>query len=174
MRCVRQGFGLAWAIAKDLAERARCFTLFATHFLELSALEGAVEGVKNYHVKAAVSREKKQITFLYEVQEGHADQSYGVHVAQFAGLPEAITQRAAAMSEQLEAAEKREKRRSAGMLVEEDLDKDNAIKRLRGIITHAYAADTPELFAQEAKEKEFEIRNCLKELQHRVPQSVVA
>ncbi|OEH77651.1 DNA mismatch repair protein [Cyclospora cayetanensis] len=161
-----EGFGLAWGIAKDLVERARCFTLFATHFLELSALEGAVQGVRNYHVKAAVCKEKQRITFLYNLQEGHADQSYGIHVAQFAGLPDAITQRAVTMSQQLEAAEKREKRRSVGALVGADAGRDCALKKLKGLVTSAFAAETPEVFSETVRKEASDIRNCLRELEH--------
>ncbi|KAL8432349.1 hypothetical protein ACSSS7_004666 [Eimeria intestinalis] len=169
-----EGFGLAWAIAKDLAERSRSFTLFATHFLELSALEGCVEGVKNYHVKAATSKESRKITFLYEVQEGHADQSYGVHVAQLAGLPEAITTRAAAMSQQLEASEKREKRKSKGMLEDGDVESEEAIKRLRRLVTQVFSVDTPERFVEDAKKTEYELRGYLNDLQKKLPQITAA
>ncbi|KAL8274102.1 hypothetical protein Esti_001944 [Eimeria stiedai] len=169
-----EGFGLAWAIAKDLAERSRSFTLFATHFLELAALEGCVEGVRNYHVKAATCQESRKITFLYEVQQGHADQSYGVHVARLAGLPESITRRAAAMSQQLEAAEKREKRKSKGMLEDGDVESEEAIKRLRRLVTQVFSVDTPEEFAETAEKTEFELRGCLNELQKKLPQIAAA
>lgn len=130
-------------------------------------------GVKNFHVKAAVDRERKHITFLYEVHHGHADQSYGVHVAESAGLPEAITARAAAMSEQLDAAERREKRRSTGTLQEADSNAYQAIKKLRSIVTHAFSQDTVDAFVQETKQAEGEIKDCLRILKHRMPKTVV-
>lgn len=131
-------------------------------------------GVRNYHVKAAVCKEKKQITFLYDVKKGHADQSYGVQVAQFAGLPEAITTRAAAMSQHLECAEKREKRRSKGILDEADRDRDGALKKLRAVVTHAFAAETPQQFLQRVKDSADELREGLKEVQKQTQLQVAA
>ena len=79
-----EGFGLAWAIAKDLKDRVKCFTLFATHYLELATLPGA----KNRHATAAVK--DGDITFLYKVIDGVAETSYGPHVAKIAGYPNDI------------------------------------------------------------------------------------
>merc|ERR1719359_151078 len=75
------GFGIAWAIARHLVEHTRCFTLFATHFHELAALEDAVPGVRNRHATAAVDATTGRLTFLYSLRDGAADQSYGAHVA---------------------------------------------------------------------------------------------
>merc|ERR1719390_283985 len=59
------GFGLAWAIAKHLAEATRCFSLFATHFHELSELAQATPGVRNRHATAALDPKSGKLTFLY-------------------------------------------------------------------------------------------------------------
>ena len=79
-----EGFGLAWAIAKDLQQRIGCFTFFATHYLELSKIPGAV----NRHATAFIKDE--DITFLYEIKDGVAEKSYGTHVAKLAGYPLAV------------------------------------------------------------------------------------
>jgi len=93
------GFGIAWAIARHLAEATRCFTLFATHFHELAGLEDVTKGVHNRHATAVVDTASGQLTFLYALAPGPADQSYGAHVAELAGFPknvvEASRQRAA-------------------------------------------------------------------------------
>lgn len=84
------GFGIAWAIAKYLVEEKKCFSLFATHFHELAALEHAVAAVRNKHATAAVDAATAKLTFLYSLADGAADQSYGAHVAELAGFPPAV------------------------------------------------------------------------------------
>mmetsp|Transcript_70882 Transcript_70882/g.153960 ORF Transcript_70882/g.153960 Transcript_70882/m.153960 type:complete len:793 (+) Transcript_70882:74-2452(+) len=81
------GFGIAWAIARHLAEETRCFSLFATHFHELAALETAAPGVRNRHATAAVDAASGKLTFLYALADGPADRSYGAHCAELAGFP---------------------------------------------------------------------------------------
>ncbi|KEP66259.1 UNVERIFIED_CONTAM: MutS domain V domain-containing protein [Hammondia hammondi] len=106
-----EGFGLAWAIARHLAAEAKCFSLFATHFHEMGQLSEEVPGVSNLHVSAAVNRDTQQLTFLYRLQPGCVDQSFGVHVAGFAGLPAAVVERARQKSAELEAVERGEQER---------------------------------------------------------------
>jgi len=84
------GFGIAWAIARHLVSETRCYCLFATHFHELAALEDAVPGVRNRHATAAVDATSGQLTFLYALADGAADQSYGAHVAELAGFPSRV------------------------------------------------------------------------------------
>ena len=94
------GLSIAAAVAEDIAKRIRCKTLFSTHYHEMTALEGKVEGVKNYKVTAAES--KNSVIFLHKVMRGGANKSFGIEVAQLAGLPKAVTTRAKALSKQLE------------------------------------------------------------------------
>eukprot|EP00933_Yihiella_yeosuensis_P013357 TRINITY_DN1240_c2_g1_i1.p1 TRINITY_DN1240_c2_g1~~TRINITY_DN1240_c2_g1_i1.p1 ORF type:complete len:777 (-),score=145.33 TRINITY_DN1240_c2_g1_i1:84-2414(-) len=96
------GFGIAWAIARHLVEEKRCFTLFATHFHELAALQHATAGVKNRHATAAVDSSSGKLTFLYSLADGAADQSYGAHVADLAGFPERVVQMARKRAEEFE------------------------------------------------------------------------
>merc|ERR1712060_396251 len=97
------GFGIAWAIARHLTEVTRCFSLFATHFHELAELEDAAVGVRNKHATAAVDAASGQLTFLYALKDGAADQSYGAHVAELAGFPARVVAAARKRAEEFEA-----------------------------------------------------------------------
>ncbi|CAI5466357.1 unnamed protein product [Closterium sp. Yama58-4] len=83
------GFGLAWAICEHLVDVTKAPTLFATHFHELTALEtrDASSGVANFHVSAHIDEASRKLTMLYKVQPGPCDQSFGIHVAEFAHFP---------------------------------------------------------------------------------------
>ena len=98
------GLSLAWAISEWLAEH-QPRTLFATHYHEITELESRLEDrVKNLHVAVRewTSEDGNQeIAFLHSIRAGRADQSYGIHVAQLAGVPRAVTQRAKAVLESL-------------------------------------------------------------------------
>ncbi|GAB4474707.1 MAG: DNA mismatch repair protein MutS [Burkholderiaceae bacterium] len=94
------GMALAAAIARELVERNRCYTLFATHYFELTQLAETLPEVANVHVAAAESRGK--VVFLHEVREGPASQSYGLAVAQLAGVAPAVIRRARALLVELE------------------------------------------------------------------------
>ena len=94
------GLSIAVSVAEDIAKRIRCKTLFSTHYHEMTSLEGRVEGVKNYKVTAAES--KNTVIFLHKVMRGGTNKSFGIEVAQLAGLPKPVTNRAKALSKQLE------------------------------------------------------------------------
>ncbi|MGU1581046.1 DNA mismatch repair protein MutS [Pseudomonas aeruginosa] len=85
------GLSLAWAAAEDLA-RTRAFTLFATHYFELTVLPESQPAVANVHLNATEHNER--IVFLHHVLPGPASQSYGLAVAQLAGVPAPVIQRA--------------------------------------------------------------------------------
>ena len=88
------GLSIAWSVIEYISKNKnlRCKTLFATHYHELTKLEGEIEGVKNYSV--AVSEVDDNIVFLRKIIEGGADQSYGIEVAKLAGLPVEVINRA--------------------------------------------------------------------------------
>jgi DNA mismatch repair protein MutS len=94
------GLALAAAIARELAQRNRCYTLFATHYFELTQLAETLPEVANVHVAAAEVRGK--VVFLHEVHEGPANRSYGLAVAQLAGVAAPVVRRARAILAQLE------------------------------------------------------------------------
>jgi DNA mismatch repair protein MutS len=83
------GLSLAWACAAFIATHIRAFTLFATHYFELTSLAGEVPGVANVHVEAVEHGET--LVFLHSVKDGPANQSYGLQVAALAGIPKSVT-----------------------------------------------------------------------------------
>lgn len=86
------GLALAFACAEYLATQLRAYTLFATHYFELTSLAETLPGVANVHLDAAEHGDS--IVFLYAVNEGPASQSYGLQVAQLAGVPHVVIHRA--------------------------------------------------------------------------------
>jgi DNA mismatch repair protein MutS len=96
------GLALAAAIAAHLHDRNRAFTLFATHYFELTAFPERHAGAINLHVSAAESA-GRDIVFLHEVQAGPASRSYGVQVARLAGMPAGVLRQARSGLEALEA-----------------------------------------------------------------------
>ena len=99
------GLALAGAIASHLHDRSRSFTLFATHYFELTAFPEKHAGAANMHVSAVESGAggSHDIVFLHEVQPGPASRSYGVQVARLAGMPAAVVRQARGALEALEA-----------------------------------------------------------------------
>jgi len=94
------GLALAGAIAHHLHERNRAFTLFATHYFELTEFPRQHEHAKNVHVSAVESGD--EIAFLHEIEAGPASRSYGVQVARLAGMPPALLRQARGALERLE------------------------------------------------------------------------
>ena len=90
------GLSIAWAVVEYLAKEIKAKTLFATHYHELSVLEGKLENVKNYCI--AVSKEQGEIQFLRKIMPGGADESYGIDVAKLAGVPAPVLDRAREIS----------------------------------------------------------------------------
>jgi DNA mismatch repair protein MutS len=86
------GFALARAVTEHLHDQTKAFTLFATHYHDLTNVAEALPQARNRHFSA--TREKGDVTFEYDMREGPATASYGVDVAQMAGVPESVVQRA--------------------------------------------------------------------------------
>ncbi len=99
------GLSIAWAVVEHLHNhpRLKSKTLFATHYHELIALAETLPHVRNVNV--AVTEEGGRVVFLHKIVEGGADRSYGIHVAQLAGLPKPVIRRAEEILEQLEQGE---------------------------------------------------------------------
>ena len=97
------GVSIAWAVVEYIHNHPhlRAKTLFATHYHELTQLADLLPGVRNYNV--AVSEADGRVVFLHKIVPGGADRSYGIHVAQLAGLPRPVVQRAGEILGQLEA-----------------------------------------------------------------------
>lgn len=94
------GLAIAWAVVEYIAKNLKCKTLFATHYHELSELEGVIAGVKNY--KVTVKEVGDSIVFLRKIIRGHANKSFGVEVASLAGVPTPVIERAKEISVNLE------------------------------------------------------------------------
>jgi len=94
------GLSLAWACADHLAKQTKAFTLFATHYFELTTLADEQEIIHNVHLDAMEHGDK--IIFLHAVKEGPANQSYGLQVASLAGVPKSVIEKAKAKLRHLE------------------------------------------------------------------------
>jgi len=107
------GLSIAWAVAEFIHNhpRLRAKTLFATHYHELVELAGILPRVKNFNV--AVTEEEGKVIFLRKVIPGGADKSYGIHVAQLAGLPASVVHRAEEILAKLESDQPRQKQARA-------------------------------------------------------------
>jgi len=97
------GLAIAWAVVEYIHNhpKLRAKTLFATHYHELTQLADLLPGVRNYNV--AVSEADGKVVFLHKIVPGGADRSYGIHVAQLAGMPRPVIQRANEILRELEA-----------------------------------------------------------------------
>ncbi|MFA7577990.1 MAG: DNA mismatch repair protein MutS, partial [Candidatus Muiribacteriota bacterium] len=85
------GLSIAWAVTEYLANQ-KIFTLFATHYHELTASENMNKGIKNFNV--AIAEENNELIFLHKIISGSADRSYGIHVAKLAGVPDEVIKKA--------------------------------------------------------------------------------
>lgn len=114
------GLSIAWAIIEHLHSHPRLkpYTLFATHYHELTELAELYPGVRNYNV--AVAEADGKVIFLHKIVPGGADRSYGIHVAQLAGLPSPVITRANEILKQLEA--------TSGKTLPEEPDHGNQLR----------------------------------------------
>ena len=106
------GVSIAWAMVEYIHSHPdlKSYTLFATHYHELTELAELFPGVQNYNV--AVSESDGKVVFLHKIIPGGADRSYGIHVAQIAGIPKPVIQRANEILQQLE--------KSSGTTIEQE------------------------------------------------------
>ena len=147
------GLSLAWASAERLAREVRAFTLFATHYFELTALAEEIDAVANVHLDAVEHGER--IVFLHAVREGPANQSYGLQVAALAGVPREVIDVARRRLAELEArshaelaAEQATEVRQMGLF---DARDDRLLKAVLGL-------DPDVLSPREALEALYELR----------------
>jgi len=89
------GLSIAWSVVEYISRHIKAKTLFATHFHELSELEGVVDGVSNYSI--TVKEIGDTVIFLHKIVRGGADRSFGIEVAKLAGVPDGVTERAKAI-----------------------------------------------------------------------------
>jgi len=120
------GIAISKAIVKYISEKLKAKTLLATHFLEITELEGKVKGVKNYHME--VEENEEGIRFLYILKYGKAEGSFGIEVAKLAGLPEEVIEEARKILKELE--ERGEKKEEVIPLLEETFKKSEEVQKL--------------------------------------------
>ena len=128
------GLALAWATAEHIAKRIGAFTLFATHYFELTVLPAELEGVANVHLDAV--EHGGEVVFLHSVREGPASQSYGVEVAKIAGVPAEVLTAARQRLAELEETHRNREAESAQGDLFLDLAAAKApaaLERLRGL-----------------------------------------
>ena len=106
------GLSLAWACAVHLAKQTKAYTLFATHYFELTSLPDEYKNIHNVHLDAMEHGEK--IVFLHAVKDGAASQSYGLQVASLAGVPRSVIENAKSKLRQLEDNEYMERQQESG------------------------------------------------------------
>ena len=94
------GLSIAWAVVEHLSKNLKAKTLFATHYHELTELEGVLDGVKNY--KISVKELDDEVVFLRKIVRGGANKSFGIEVARLAGVPKDVLDRAKEISQNLE------------------------------------------------------------------------
>ena len=94
------GLSIAWAVVEYLCQNVKAKTLFATHYHELSELEGLLDGVKNYKIN--VKEINGTVVFLRKIMRGSANKSFGIEVASLAGVPSTVTARAKSILKRLE------------------------------------------------------------------------
>ena len=113
------GLSIAWAVVEYIsnAKLLGAKTLFATHYHELTELEGKIAGVNNYCI--AVKEKGDDIVFLRKIIKGGADKSYGIQVAKLAGVPEMVIQRAKEIASQLNDHDMMQKAREMDGYIEE-------------------------------------------------------
>lgn len=155
------GLALAFSIARHLLEKNRCYTLFATHYFELTRLAGDYPECTNVHLDAI--EHSRSIVFLHAVEEGPASQSYGIEVAALAGIPAPVVREA---RRRLRAFENREIAQQQGHDAQPDLfamDSEEPVEASPSPALDALKALDPDaLSPREALEKLYELRRLAK------------
>lgn len=145
------GLSIAWAVTEYLADKniLGAKTLFATHYHEISELEGRIDGVKNYFI--GVREHGEQIIFMRKILRGSSDKSFGIQVARLAGLPEPVIKRAAEILKRLEDADISKSQISANIFGEAEVAAEAAPpSREEEITERLKQIDINELTAREA------------------------
>jgi DNA mismatch repair protein MutS len=151
------GLSLAWACARHIATRIRAFTLFATHYFELTALAQETEGCANVHLDA--TEHGDQLVFLHAVKEGPANRSFGLQVAALAGVPRDVIGHARRYLQELEQA--RDHRVAADAQAQLPLAMVEKDPRLEAIRTELTSIDPDHLSPREALDALYLLRQLL-------------
>ena len=146
------GLSIAWSVIEYLTNNVRAKTLFATHYHELTELEGKLEGVKNYKIN--VREIGGSIVFLRKIVRGGASRSFGVEVASLAGVPEEVTSRAKVILKELERGEKRREKLPEPTEEPQATEEFSLREELRGIDVNTLTPMQALALLAELKEKE--------------------
>lgn len=146
------GLSLAWACAVELSQKIQAFTLFSTHYFELTQLANELPYTQNVHLGAKESGD--DLVFLHTVQPGPADKSYGLQVAKLAGLPKHVILTAANMLKTLE-------KSPAPVNVSQTIVQQPAEFAYEALISHLKALDPNEISPKEALEAIFELKQLI-------------
>ncbi len=157
------GLSIAWAVLEYIADQTTCGAkaLFATHYHELSELEGRLSGVKNYRI--SVKEIGENILFLRKIVRGSADKSFGVQVARLAGIPDAVLQRAGQILSELETSDMAI-RPAANTVDNEDnsqMEVDNSVDK--SILSDLKALNLENMTPMMALQKLYSYRDAWKE-----------
>ncbi len=164
------GLSIAWAVVEYIASNIFAKTLFATHYHELTKLQGKLFGVKNYRI--AVREQGSDIIFLRKIMPGGADKSYGISVAALAGVPEEVLSRARMISAELSGAgsdlvvEKVTEKSMSGQLSFFDLvspgeTRDETAKDPSPVVLRLRETDPDALTPKEALDILYELREMI-------------
>ena len=154
------GLSLAWACGLHLAQEVKAFTLFATHYFELTALPETADNTVNVHLDA--TEHNDNIVFLHSIQEGPASQSYGLQVAKLAGVPRDVIDLAKQQLQQLEA-----KNHLAQNTATEALD---AVSVAASVAASGAASPQAESHNKDAPQSDFFTSEINHQLQERIKQ----
>jgi DNA mismatch repair protein MutS len=149
------GMALAQSIIEYIHDKIKAKTLFSTHYHELTDLEKTLKNLQNIHVSAY--EEDGKITFLHKIKEGSVDKSYGIHVANLAGLPKELLKRANSI---LKVYENNEKRRD--IKVQESLPIDELINEESATIKKLKEIDPLEITPMDALNIIYELKKDIK------------
>ena len=152
------GLSLAWSCAVELATRIKAYTLFATHYFELTTLPEEFPGVTNVHLEAIEHGDS--IVFLHSVTEGPANQSYGLQVAGLAGVPQAVIKRARKRLAELEQAAHQHAEQDMAQLSFSLMTEESPGNAIMGVLEELEPDD---LTPKQALEELYRIKQLMKE-----------
>ncbi|MCP3026041.1 DNA mismatch repair protein MutS [Halobacillus sp. A5] len=155
------GMALAQAIVEHIHEEIRAKTLFSTHYHELTSLEAQLTRLKNIHVKA--EEYEGNVVFLHQIQEGAADESYGIHVAKLADLPSSLIDRATRLLQELESTPKEEKSSSEQLSLFVEDEKAKPAAKSSEVETRLKSLDLMQMTPMDAMNELYQMQKKVKQ-----------